>query len=101
MEGYARLASRMATQPNLAIFRRFKTLNAQSLLYAQAELADLEVRLRTRAEADAASSDERLKLFSRDWYTLSAPDPDGQTSEQWRLMTLISDKLERYSIDPL
>ena len=45
MEGYAKLASFMASDSEFAIFRRFGALNAQNLLYYQAELMDLETHL--------------------------------------------------------
>lgn len=97
MEGYAKIASRVVQQPELAILRRFKSLNAQNLLYMQAELVDLEIRLREQAEADAATNDTTKKLYSRDWYTLSKTSADGAHSEQWELVLLLRDRLEQYS----
>jgi len=38
MNEYSKLASLMGPHPELAIFRRFSTLNAQNLLYLQTEL---------------------------------------------------------------
>ncbi len=40
--GYTALALLMGRVPEVAIFRRFSTLNARNLLYLQAELVQLE-----------------------------------------------------------
>jgi hypothetical protein len=45
MEGYPKLSRLMAFYPEVAIFRRFGALNAENLLYLQAELQDLEIAL--------------------------------------------------------
>jgi hypothetical protein len=96
MEGYAKIAERMATLPGLAIYRGFSSLRAQTLLYMQAELVELETRFREQASKDSQSQREAEKLFSRDWRTLSSPISENQWSEQWRLALEIRDKLERY-----
>jgi hypothetical protein len=98
MEGYAKIAQRMATLPNVAIFRRFQALRAQNLLYMQAELVELEARFRDQAEKDAQSQDQNEKLFSRDWFTLSMPMENGEYSPQWKLALEIRKKLENYGM---
>jgi hypothetical protein len=50
--GYAQLASLMGAHPEVAVFRRFGALNAQNLLYLQAELTHLELELRSTAGAN-------------------------------------------------
>ncbi|KAK5046660.1 hypothetical protein LTR84_007421 [Exophiala bonariae] len=62
----------------------------------QAELMELEARFREQAAKDSQSEDETIKLFSRDWYTLSSPAGAQQLSEQWTLALEIRDKLEKY-----
>ncbi len=96
MEGYAKIAGRMATLPSLAIFRRFQALRDQDLLYMQAELIDLEARFRDQAEKDANSQNQTERLFSRDWRTLSLPNQGGEVSEQWKLALEIREKLKKY-----
>jgi hypothetical protein len=97
MEGYAKIASRIAAHPELGIYRRFAALNAQNTLYLQAELHGLEHELKQYASEDAAaSSDETRKLYSRDWQTLAeSPDNDRR---QWNTMCRIRSKLKEYSI---
>lgn len=43
--GYPKLAAQMKLQPETFMFRRFSFLNAQNLLYLQAELTILKKRL--------------------------------------------------------
>lgn len=97
MEGYAKIASRIAAHPELGIYRRFAVLNAQNILYLQAELHGLEQELRQYASEDAAaSSDEERKLYSRDWQTLAeSADSDRR---QWNTMCRIRSKLREYSM---
>lgn len=102
MEGYAKLASLMGAYPEVAIFRRFGALNAQNLLYLQAELVILEKDLRTFAAADCVSGDPDRALYSTDWYTLSRSidnSPGNEASaKQWRIILSIREKLKEYSI---
>lgn len=97
MEGYAKIASRIAANPELGIYRRFAALNAQNILYLQAELHGLEHELKRYAAEDAAaSSDEARKLYSRDWQTL-AESTDNDRG-QWNTMCRIRTKLKEYSM---
>ena len=52
MEGYKKIAGIMAQHHDLAILRRFNTLNMKDLLYRQAELVHLESELHCIAEDD-------------------------------------------------
>ncbi|PMD29525.1 hypothetical protein L207DRAFT_538709 [Hyaloscypha variabilis F] len=63
MEGYARIATLMGRSPELGIFRGFKMLNAQNLLYLQAELTQLEIDLGKLRENDRAA-DRSLAYFT-------------------------------------
>jgi hypothetical protein len=71
MEGYAKIASRMALHPELAIVRRFKQLSMQNVLYLQAQLHHLEKQLHGLAQSDINSTSGPRQLYARDWYSLS------------------------------
>ncbi len=101
MEGYAKLAALMGAHPEVAILRRFGALNAQNLLYLQAELTLLESDLRHFSAEDSTSHDPDRNLYSRDWYVLSRSNDGANRDEsagtQWRIMLKIRDKLKEYS----
>lgn len=96
--GYPKLATLMGHSPEVAIFRRFNTLNARNLLYLQAELVDLETRLEEASRADAESSNLDRRRHDRHWPSLSesVTTPDGN-STQWTLALQIREKLKEYS----
>lgn len=97
MEGYAKIASRIAANPELGIYRRFAALNARNILYLQAELHGLEHELKLYAAEDAAASnDEARKLYSRDWQTLAESTDNDR--RQWNTMCRIRTKLKEYSM---
>ena len=104
MEGYTRLASLMGSRPEVAILRRFGSLNARNLLYLQAELVALENSLRACAEKNSMSSDADRAAGARDWYTLSrlgngsSNNNDMDAGEEWRTMLEIRKKLKEYSL---
>lgn len=56
--GYPMLAGLMGLRPQMGIFRRFAYLNAQNLLYMQAELVCLEKQLKEVQDRDAKGIDE-------------------------------------------
>ena len=85
----------MATHNELAIFRRFETLNMQNLLYLQAEITHLETELRKLANDDTRHKDR--KDHSKDWWSLSQGEGDGDT-EQWETVLELREKLEKYSM---
>ncbi|KAH8652463.1 hypothetical protein BX600DRAFT_95137 [Xylariales sp. PMI_506] len=96
--GYSKLASLMGTYPEVAIFRRFASLNALNLLHLQAELHILEATLEEQIRNDAASDDYWRRTYDRDWESLSQSTSakDGN-SEQWRLMQQVREKLNEYN----
>lgn len=106
LRGYAPLASLMSTHPEVAIFRKFSTLNAQNLLYLQAELVYLESKLQQYATEDrvaglAAESTggegaDKLK-YETDWYMLANSDDEDEDSLQWQMVLEIRAKLKEYS----
>ena len=98
MEGYAKLASLMGKHPEAAILRRFGALNAQNLLYFQAELIGLEQKLRRLAIENESSLHPDNRVCSRDWETLSkcGVTVTGDDS-QWGTMLRIREVLKQYS----
>lgn len=96
--GYHRLASAMGLLPDLAIFRRFSTLNVKNILYLQAELVYLEDQLEIAAQEDSLSGNTRRRNYDRDWFALSRADsfPDG-SGRQWKIFSRIRDVLQQYS----
>ncbi|ORY03151.1 hypothetical protein BCR34DRAFT_573714 [Clohesyomyces aquaticus] len=103
MNGYSKLASLMGPNPEVAIFRRFSTLNAQNLLYLQAELVHLEERLKKCVQADESPTIDapgRLdrRLYDRDWKTLSEGGrTPGGNGEQWSTILEIRRVLKDYN----
>jgi hypothetical protein len=53
--GYPSLAGQIELRPETAIFRRFGSLNAENLLYLQAELTSLERELQLQQLGDHLS----------------------------------------------
>lgn len=98
MEGHAKVAAMMGAHPEVAIFRRFGAINAQNLLYLQAELIELERKLKKYAEEDANSKHPKRILYSRHWLSLSGSiDNPEHDSKQWEIMLTIKEKLKEYS----
>lgn len=125
MDGYAKIATLMGAYPEVAIIRRFAALNAQNILYMQAELVDLESRLRRYEEEDRSSGDQNRVDYAVDWFKLSnavdaspssgsqtgtstndesekADDGDNEVPQgrRWRLVLQIREKLKEYSTAP-
>jgi hypothetical protein len=98
MAGYNMLGSMMGAHPEVAIVRRFGALNAQNILYLQAELTTLELKLKRCAKADADSAHQKRTVYDRDWQTLSGSlqSQDGDP-EQWMTILNIREKLKEYS----
>ncbi|KAI4926243.1 hypothetical protein J4E85_006535 [Alternaria conjuncta] len=72
--GYPKLAGRMETMPEIAMFRRFGALNARSLLYYQSELAHLEDQLKELEAEDANSPDGKKATYSMNAFWLNTAD---------------------------
>ena len=94
--GYPNLAECMALEPEAALFRRFDALNARNLLFIQAELCELEKKLREIEKEDVENKDHRSHQFAHDftWLLMSSKEP---SHRQLDLITEISMKLEKYS----
>ena len=98
MDGYNRLAAVIGTNHELAIFRRFSTLNAKSLLYMQGELTHLEADLRAIACEDKQSQDPERAEFEFSIHTMRGPHECEDRGEQWRKVLEIRQKLKDYSV---
>ncbi|KAI1413409.1 hypothetical protein F5Y13DRAFT_189317 [Hypoxylon sp. FL1857] len=98
--GYERLAGYMSRHPELGIFRRFGALGHQNLLYLQAEIARVEVRLRVVQERDRNSDDEERKRYGQAWAALSeSGESEGSSEtdrEQYDLIMLLRELMNQY-----
>lgn len=95
MEGYAKLSSVISTDSETAIYRKFGALNAQNLLYYQAELLDLEDDLNDIASKDRNSQDSEKREFAYNWAVLSHA-ADGKDLQLKKFMK-IRKTLKEYS----
>lgn len=95
--GYPKLAAKIAVQPEAAIYRRFGALNAQNLLYLQAELVDLEERLKDQQGLDNNDSTGTKSKYAKNWFSLQDSAVDGDT-EQLDLVMKIREVLKEYSM---
>ena len=97
MGNYQKLSKFMGTWPEMNVFRRFGTLQAQNLLFLQAELSHLEDQLEDiraeRRENEEFSEKEKLDL-SQDWRALA---DSNQTSEEYETVVSIREKLQEYN----
>ncbi|KAI8934454.1 hypothetical protein NX059_009185 [Plenodomus lindquistii] len=96
LPGYPRLAAKIGLQPESAICRRFGALNAQNLLYYQAELSDLERRLEEQPLSDHHEQIGNKSKYARNWYCLQESEADGDT-EQLELVLRIRMLLKEYN----
>lgn len=94
--GYPKLGGRMGMVPEMAMFRRFGTLNAQMLLYMQSELIHLENDLRELEQEDSRSDQPCESKYSRDCFFLLNPTTPGD-NRQLKLVMEIKAKLKEYS----
>ena len=96
LEGYPRLASFVGHYPGMAVFRRFERLNAQSLLYQEAEICHLERELDIIAKRDHSSKDPKSQSFSTYAFELRrAQAPDNL---QWQKVLELRQRLKEYSM---
>lgn len=97
--GYDKLASVMGLFPDVAIFRRFATMNVKNILYLQAELMHLEKQLDEAAQADTMSGDINRREYHRAWFALSRAEllPHGN-GRQWKIFLQIREVLQQYNM---
>lgn len=95
--GYPKLAAHMGDHPYMAIFRRFRTMDAKILLYYQAELTQLERELEECEIRDANDPSGNKKRYANDW-RICLDDSDGSCDyEQLHTVNKIKKKLREYS----
>jgi len=102
--GYPKLACEMGSMPEIAILRRFASLNVQNLLYFQAELVILEKELREmEIESSRLQCEGRPRMpeagYAQDWYWLGHDDNDPR-NKQWQTVLRIRQRLKEYSPSP-
>jgi hypothetical protein len=98
--GYVRLAEHMGRHPQLAILRRFGTLANETLLYYQAEITELEHRLKCIQGLDHQSDDENRKQYAQSWTLLSGSaafeESDSPPREQYKLIMKLRKLMVEY-----
>ncbi|KAI1640571.1 hypothetical protein F4809DRAFT_637379 [Biscogniauxia mediterranea] len=98
--GYDRLAQYMGRHPQLGIFRRFGALAYETLLYYQAEISDIEHRLRLLQAENRSSDDENRREYMMSWDKLSesaeSDDSDNPGREQFDLIMKLRHLMGKY-----
>lgn len=94
-EGYAKVAQLMGDHPEFAIFRRFRALNMQDMLYLQAEITHLEADLRKITNDDVKRRGRQNHAY--DWWSMAHGMHGEGDTEQWEKVLEIRQKLEKYS----
>lgn len=102
--GFALVARKIASDidKTTTIYRRFDELSARSLLFYQAELAELEDQLREYDEEDSLARDESSVECQRDWSEFERRASEGVAREKRRMDVVmkIREKLEKYRANP-
>jgi hypothetical protein len=96
VNGYPKLGEHMGLFLELAIFRWFGGLNAQILLYLQAETIELEMLLHRSENENKLSEVGKRSRFSVNWFWLGHAKTDKERKE-WDLVQKIKEKLKDYS----
>ena len=106
LEGFAELAEFIASDNDILLFRKFGALGARNLLYLQAELQELEARLKRIDEEDlreiANTKDISEKMDvdrgARDWdfMTREACDGNGRQAKKMKLILEIRRVIKEY-----
>lgn len=102
LEGFPSLSALLSSDPDLQVYRRFNRLASRNLLYLQAEILDLEWRLKEFDAEDVeianAEDDEgdwmEVKLSARCWEVFRERAEQGEEKERKR-MRLIRELRER------
>lgn len=96
MANYNKLADLMGDHQELAIFRRFRKLNAKTLLYMQAEILHLENELKNIELEDSRSKDISCTILHASLFNLKNSSGTSHDT-QWRKVLEIREKLKCYS----
>jgi hypothetical protein len=93
-KGYVKLAKFMVKR-NHVVLAKYRELAIRDLLYLQAELCDIEYRLKEQEDADANSADER-QYHDREWWLLQSAEKRGLGGEHWKLVLCMREKLREF-----
>ena len=106
LEGYSELAEFIASDDDILLFRKFNVLGARNLLYLQAELQELEARLKRIDEEDMLEMtttkdiSERINIDrgARDWdfMTREAQDENGRQAKKMKIVLEIRRAMKEY-----
>ena len=97
MANYDKLATVMATYPEMASFRAFAKLNVQNILSLQAELVHREAELSDITAENQRSGDSERRSFQFSFFDLK--ESAGTSKDlQWRKMLEIRRVLPTYSM---
>lgn len=97
MADYNKLAGLVGAHEDLVIFKIFRKLNAENLVYLQADLGHLESELENIELEDKCSEDSEKSAYGNSLFDLR--DPEGTSKDlQWRKVLEIREKLKAYSI---
>lgn len=72
-------------------------MNAQNLLFLQAEITHLERELEIIRRNNELNNDEKGLRGDRNWFELSQESENGEPHPQWVVIQDIRDKLKEYS----
>ncbi|KAL8787039.1 MAG: hypothetical protein Q9195_007944 [Heterodermia aff. obscurata] len=93
---WLKVAALMGCKPEMAVFRKFRTLNVLRLLEMQSELADQEQEYRNFHLLDTEVECSITKSYAKDWDALNASQGKRGSLQRdaWRK---IKERLEAYS----
>ncbi|KAH8422312.1 uncharacterized protein LDX57_000070 [Aspergillus melleus] len=97
MKGYSDVATLMAKDPGLSIYRRFAHLNAENLLYLQAELVYLEKDLNEIIKRDEESGAPQRENFPISLWHLKNSSDSEDDGLQWQKVLEIRELLDKYN----
>lgn len=93
--GYAQVANFIATDKELAVYRRFDTTAARILLVMQSEIMSKQKRLDALDEEDAKDPNEKGFLSSANIYE-ELPEPGPRDEEKYKLLGQLRTLLKEF-----
>ena len=100
MANYTRLSELIGTHQELAVFRKFASLNAKNILYMQAELIHLQAELENIELENGCSGDAEKAAFQVSFFDLK--ESSGTKNDlQWRKVMEIRRNLKAYSLSTI
>jgi hypothetical protein len=94
--GYPRLAGQISRHAQYGIYRSFAALNAQNLLYMQAEIHELEDELRRTEKADSLCTDDIRPNICGNWTFLDLSKNEADACKQYNLFMRIRALLPKF-----